>query len=318
MKKITFIMLVLMLIGSMSFSQKKSVNLIKHSVISTKQVSLQKHLSTECDTLVPPTFGTTCYNDSITYYGITGEMGYVTGNDQYSDLEDAQKYYCANGGTISVVIVGEIAIQSGTPAANTFVNIYSVDPISQGPLTLLGTSDPIPVSAIDTVVTYTFSTPVTVTDSFFVSVVLPQATNDTVVVLSTPADCNNGDSLSWEMQSDGVTWFSFPNPGNFGSGFNPELIIYPVLCTTTVGVQDYSANNIISIYPNPSTDIINVTSDQNIETVKIINTIGQTVFESNIGSGYTQINTSEYKAGIYFIQVKNKVGIITKQLNVIK
>ena len=75
---------------------------------------------------------------------------------------------------------------------------------------------------------------------------------------------------------------------------------------------------LLGVYPNPSNNIVNVVSNQNIESVKIINTIGQTVYENNIDQNYVQINTSEFKAGIYFVQVKDEDGITTKQLQVIR
>ncbi len=157
--------------------------------------------------------------------------------------------------------------------------------------------------ASSTATIYTFSTPVNVTSDFAACVVFPiTATNDTLAVYGNPVDCHTTDSLAWTLEGDG-NWYSYSNCFmNWCQ--NMELAILPIVCSTS-GIHEY-ANNTVGVYPNPSNNIVNVVSNQNIESVKIINTIGQTVYENNIGQNYAQINTSEFKAGFYFVQVKNK------------
>lgn len=58
----------------------------------------------------------------------------------------------------------------------------------------------------------------------------------------------------------------------------------------------------LSVYPNPTTDIINVVSKAVISNIKIVNTIGQTVNTINSVNDYNSvIDMAEFNNGIYFI-----------------
>jgi C1A family cysteine protease len=279
--------------------------------------------SPTCDTMVPPNYSSACFQDTITYYQILGEMGYVTGNDQYGDEEDAQKYHNTVNGTISAVKVGAVAIKSPTGTADTYVKIYNIDVSTGAPSSLLGTSNPIAMSAISTTggyITYTFGTPVAVTGDYAAAVVLPTGTGDTMVVFSTTATCNNGDSLSWEMFSDG-NWYSFPNPGNFGVGFNPELIIYPVFCSVATGIKEDLDKN-ITLYPNPARSEFTVDFSTYLQPdviINVYNMVGKLVQSTSSKDVSTMtVDMSNQSSGIYVVDIKTPTETIIKKLSLIK
>ncbi len=61
--------------------------------------------------------------------------------------------------------------------------------------------------------------------------------------------------------------------------------------------------NNISIYPNPATDIVNITGN-NIQSVEVYNTLGQIIeIIDNIDVNNLTINTSSYNKGTYFIKI---------------
>ena len=78
-----------------------------------------------------------------------------------------------------------------------------------------------------------------------------------------------------------------------------------------MGVENYLES--IVVYPNPTTDVVNVQCTMNnvqcmgIEIVdvygKIITTVDQTA---------TQINVSGLAAGMYFVRVTTDWGVVTK------
>ena len=81
----------------------------------------------------------------------------------------------------------------------------------------------------------------------------------------------------------------------------------------------------IKIYPNPANENtefeFNTRSNSPTE-LKIINSIGKTIFikkinNSQTGKNIITINTSEMSNGIYFIQLKSKDKTITKKLFII-
>ena len=77
----------------------------------------------------------------------------------------------------------------------------------------------------------------------------------------------------------------------------------------------------LSIYPNPSEDIFNITftseKKQDIE-IRIFNGLGERVFVESkqefIGEYTTKINLSEYSKSIYFLEIETEKGIINKKL----
>lgn len=73
---------------------------------------------------------------------------------------------------------------------------------------------------------------------------------------------------------------------------------------------------IISIYPNPANDILNIESDENIVDLKIYNGYGQIVFSSSSQNNNLRINTSEFTAGVYFIKIKTDREYIVKEIAV--
>jgi len=77
----------------------------------------------------------------------------------------------------------------------------------------------------------------------------------------------------------------------------------------------------LSIYPNPSEDIFNITftseKTQDIE-IRIFNAIGECVFieskQQFVGKYTTKTNLSEYSKSIYFLEIETDEGIINKKL----
>ena len=72
---------------------------------------------------------------------------------------------------------------------------------------------------------------------------------------------------------------------------------------TTTSIKPLYLDLNINIYPNPSSDIINVSNVDDFENFIIKNICGGI---SKIGSG-SKINIYDLNPGIYFIQIKNKV-----------
>ena len=83
-------------------------------------------------------------------------------------------------------------------------------------------------------------------------------------------------------------------------------------------IEENSDNTSVNIYPNPAKNLINIKSSDKIENVKIYNLTGQIVFDKMINDNSVQINTSEYKSGIYFIKIRTKDGLINKKITITK
>lgn len=80
-----------------------------------------------------------------------------------------------------------------------------------------------------------------------------------------------------------------------------------------VGINEVS-NAVISCYPNPVKDVLNLNSSSTIEDIKVINMVGQVVLTQKAGSNSVTVNTSDLSAGIYTVQLKMADGIANKKI----
>ncbi|MFY7964847.1 MAG: T9SS type A sorting domain-containing protein [Chitinophagaceae bacterium] len=77
--------------------------------------------------------------------------------------------------------------------------------------------------------------------------------------------------------------------------------------------------NGISIYPNPATTNINITSQQFIQQIKLINQLGQTLQQfNNLNTKNKTINIEQFSKGVYVVQIVTSNGEIKTQKIVIK
>ena len=283
MRKITFLVAVMMLIGSMAFSQIEATHLKLVGGFPAKKSIVTNHKAATCDTIVPLSFMTGVCYDSLGEYtaASTLDSGYFTGENYYNFAAYAMKYTATVNATISDVYV-MFGAKAGV-TGNTSVSIYTATGTGSAikPGTSLGTSAIKIKGAIDTTNyglnfnnDYHFSTPVTLTTAtYFVVLTIPTnfvptvASSDTnaLAIMDMAANtCNAVDSDGFFKY--GTTWYSIVA----GVGMNLDMMIFPYVCSSTVGVQEYAAKSMLDLFPNPSFNIVNVVSSQNIESVKII------------------------------------------------
>ena len=95
-------------------------------------------------------------------------------------------------------------------------------------------------------------------------------------------------------------------------------------CTTgaNVDVDEYNVfTDDFIIYPNPTTGLINIKSNNNdqlpIEEIILFNTVGQSVMKkSNLANqDQIQLDISHLPKGLYFINILSDKGLNTKKIN---
>ena len=80
---------------------------------------------------------------------------------------------------------------------------------------------------------------------------------------------------------------------------------------TTVGIEEETAENAVSIYPNPASTMLNVHAE-NFDNVQVINFLGQVVYSANVTENDFQINVSNLSNGVYFLRL-NGENTVTKK-----
>ena len=97
---------------------------------------------------------------------------------------------------------------------------------------------------------------------------------------------------------------------------NPNLNLVPYCHFQTVTSLKEKEQNIIAIYPNPTTSILNIVDEQNQlqnSTIEIKNYVGQVIFTTPFT---TQIDISHLSAGMYLITLRDKEN--KKTIKIIK
>lgn len=84
---------------------------------------------------------------------------------------------------------------------------------------------------------------------------------------------------------------------NYGTGFIIDNFKFVDL--DNLGVNEVSTNQ-ISIFPNPTTDIIKVNAKEDVKSLEVLDFTGKSI-QSNIGSN--EMNVQHLSNGIYFLKV---------------
>ena len=93
---------------------------------------------------------------------------------------------------------------------------------------------------------------------------------------------------------------------NFTGWCKDEWVEYSEECV--LRIEDYTFTQ-ITLYPNPTQDILNIETQQPIEFVKIYNLQGQLIKEGSSNN----IDVSKLTTGLYFVQVTVEGSRVTKQ-----
>ena len=80
------------------------------------------------------------------------------------------------------------------------------------------------------------------------------------------------------------------------------------------GLETIANTNEIKVYPNPAKDHVSITADMNIQSISVYNHLGQLVFAENTDCRSYMLNTANYQAGLYFIQLETEKGFTSKRV----
>lgn len=103
-------------------------------------------------------------------------------------------------------------------------------------------------------------------------------------------------------------------PGKGGN--SPKSIqdgmIFSNPTSSQVGITENKID--VTIYPNPSSNGIFTVKGENINLIRVYNTVGQLIFETTESNTSQEINLSNYGSGIYYATIANNLGSTSKKL----
>ncbi|MGN0032727.1 MAG: redoxin domain-containing protein [Candidatus Limimorpha sp.] len=115
------------------------------------------------------------------------------------------------------------------------------------------------------------------------------------------------DDWMWSGLDEATEYYAVSSGQNSAGEWGETTIISFV--TLADGIDD---NNLIglTISPNPADGYVKV-AGENINNVKIINMVGQIVYNRDVEGVETIISTEDFESGIYFVTIN---GLVTKKL----
>ena len=179
-----------------------------------------------------------------------------------------------------------------------------------------------PVEA--TPVTYTGGTPA-VTAMNAAANVAPYNHRD-FISFSIYRDYNGG---GYELIEEGWADYTYTDVVYAGGDYTYYVIAVYDQCTSDpsneawidiyVGVEELTLEESIEVYPNPAVDYVNVNSTVDINTITVLDYLGQLVYEMKVvENNNIKLNTASYEAGVYFIKIYTEEGIAIKRVTITK
>jgi plastocyanin len=134
-------------------------------------------------------------------------------------------------------------------------------------------------------------------------------------VIETFGDINvDGSGQSWEYtdswaykDASGNWSYGGPNCTDGDTSTISSNCPYPI-CVSTTNVFDDALNSKITVYPNPSDEIINIISDESIIDISIYNMLGKKLLEKSVLNKECSIEINGLKRDIYLLKVSTLSG----------
>ncbi len=77
--------------------------------------------------------------------------------------------------------------------------------------------------------------------------------------------------------------------------------------SVVLGVEQFNSST-IQVYPNPTTEIVNISAYSTITTIKIYNVLGAEIQQLNVQDTNAVINLSAFSSGIYLVRIDSEDG----------
>ena len=156
---------------------------------------------------------------------------------------------------------------------------------------------------------------------------------------------NNSADLSWTQQGDVTSWDvnyrvagitdwntsnTTTNPYtltglNENTSYEVQVIANctngltsdpsAIITLTTVGINDYTLDNTVTVYPNPTNGVVQIENGEwRMENVEVYDAYGKLLFTVEVNGNAAALDLTGYAKGIYFVKVTTDNGVVTKRV----
>ena len=90
---------------------------------------------------------------------------------------------------------------------------------------------------------------------------------------------------------------------------NEAALGFAKIGAATASVKDFTKSKVV-MYPNPASNILNITAENTIDTIEVYNLLGQMVLSAKPGQDQAALNVSSLNSGVYIVNT-NIAGTLT-------
>lgn len=123
-------------------------------------------------------------------------------------------------------------------------------------------------------------------------------------------------TTTYTAPSAGTYYFSFNHNNAATPTAATSIVLDKVVMTSVLGTNEFLTSK-LSVYPNPSNDIVNISSNSNVllSDLSITDLNGRTVKTVKLnGEASAQISISDLSAGVYMMNINSDQGSVTKKI----
>ncbi len=98
----------------------------------------------------------------------------------------------------------------------------------------------------------------------------------------------------------------------FGALFSLQAINTPL---TNVGIEDPINNDNVAVYPNPSDNIVNISSTAPLQRLQLFDTKGALIYDkNNMNTNDATLDICQLSSGMYLIHITTQEGVYTQKI----
>ncbi len=108
-----------------------------------------------------------------------------------------------------------------------------------------------------------------------------------------------------------------PDPISIGSPLSYKRGVIPLCTTSPLAVEEFEFLISIKVFPNPSTDIINIEADELLDSrVYLINTVGRRVSEivDVESNDSVSMDVNHLNSGLYYVVIEKEHLVTTRKV----
>ncbi len=126
------------------------------------------------------------------------------------------------------------------------------------------------------------------TDNAFGNIVVSETTQDPTIIVNGLA---NATEYFWRVRGTNIC----------GPGQDSE--VFSFMTVEVLGINEITIDGLV-VYPNPTSNVLNVSAATQMSSIEIVNILGQTLLSKEVSGTQTQVDLSALAAGNYFIRVQ--------------